>query len=145
MSHRWLNTRLWRVGYRKIGRLRVTVVISLSACHYWVEIKRTMASIILLPLSQLIRSKDGFSILFSSIRSSSFLKSRTSVATWKRTKRKAEKKNKQITLDENHYRTLYTLKSVFIFSILFSINFLARWLGEFVWRSTACLVNDHFP
>ena len=44
-----------------------------------------MVLIILLPRAQFPRSKLGFSILFSSNRSSSALKSRTSVATYSQT------------------------------------------------------------
>ena len=40
--------------------------------------------------------------------------------------------------------TLYTLTSVCIFSILFSIHFLWYWQGEFVYQSRASLVGDHF-
>ena len=40
--------------------------------------------------------------------------------------------------------TRYTLTSVCIFSILFSIYFLSCWQGEFVWQSRASLVGDHF-
>ena len=40
--------------------------------------------------------------------------------------------------------TLYTLKSVYIFSILFFIHFLRCWQGEFVYRSKASFVGDHF-
>ena len=40
--------------------------------------------------------------------------------------------------------TLYTLTSVYIFSILFSIHFLWCWQGEFVKQSRASLVGDHF-
>ena len=40
--------------------------------------------------------------------------------------------------------TLYTLRSECIFSILFSIHFLRRRQGEFVYQSRASLVGDHF-
>ena len=40
--------------------------------------------------------------------------------------------------------TLYTLTSVCIFSILFPICFLRCWQGEFVEKSRASLVGDHF-
>ena len=40
--------------------------------------------------------------------------------------------------------TLYTLTSVCIFSILFSVNFLRCWQGEFVEQSRASLVGGHF-
>ena len=40
--------------------------------------------------------------------------------------------------------TLNTLTSVCIISILFSIHFLWCWQGEFVQRSRASLVGDHF-
>ena len=40
--------------------------------------------------------------------------------------------------------TLYTLTSVCIFSILFSINSQKNWQGEFVSQSGAPLVGDHF-
>ena len=39
--------------------------------------------------------------------------------------------------------TLYTLTSVCIFSILFSIHFLRGWQGEFVYQSREYLVRDH--
>ena len=39
---------------------------------------------------------------------------------------------------------LYTLKLVYMFSTLFSIHFLRCWQGEFVKRSRASLVHDHF-
>ena len=39
--------------------------------------------------------------------------------------------------------TLYTLTSVCIFSILFSIHFQRGWQGEFVSQSRASLVGDH--
>ena len=39
--------------------------------------------------------------------------------------------------------TLYTLTSVCIFSILFSIHFPRCWQGEFVSQSRALLVGDH--
>ena len=39
---------------------------------------------------------------------------------------------------------LYTLTSVCIFSILFSIHFLRRWQGEFVYQSKALSIGDHF-
>ena len=39
--------------------------------------------------------------------------------------------------------TLYTLTSVNIFSILFSIQFLQCGQGEFVYQSRASLVGDH--
>ena len=39
--------------------------------------------------------------------------------------------------------TLYTLTSVCIFSILFSIHFQRGWQGEFVSQSRAVLVGDH--
>ena len=39
--------------------------------------------------------------------------------------------------------TLYTLTSVCIFSILFSIHFQRGWQGEFVQQSRAALVGDH--
>ena len=38
---------------------------------------------------------------------------------------------------------IYTLTSVCIFSILFSIHFLICWPGEFVWKSRLVLVYDH--
>ena len=38
----------------------------------------------------------------------------------------------------------YTLTSVYIFSILFSIHFLRCWQGEFVWQSRTFVVRDHF-
>ena len=45
---------------------------------------------------------------------------------------------------ENFYLlTLYTLTSVCIFSILFSIHFQRGWQGEFVSQSRAALVGDH--
>ena len=40
--------------------------------------------------------------------------------------------------------TLYTLTSIWTFSILFSIHFLRCWLGEVVYQSRECLVCDHF-
>ena len=40
--------------------------------------------------------------------------------------------------------TLYTLKSVCIFSILLFIHFLRYRQGEFVYQSKAYLVSDHF-
>ena len=40
--------------------------------------------------------------------------------------------------------TLYTLISVYIFSILISIHFLRCWHREFVQQSRASLVGDHF-
>ena len=40
--------------------------------------------------------------------------------------------------------TLYTLKSVYIFSIQFFIHFLWCWQGEFVYQSKASFVGDHF-
>ena len=40
--------------------------------------------------------------------------------------------------------TIYTLISVCIFSILFSIHFLRCWQGEFVYRSKASFVDNHF-
>ena len=40
--------------------------------------------------------------------------------------------------------TLYALKSVCIFSIMFSIHFLRCWQGEFVEQSRTSLVGDHF-
>ena len=40
--------------------------------------------------------------------------------------------------------TLYTLTSVCIFSILFSIHFLRCWQGEFVWQSRASLASFGF-
>lgn len=40
--------------------------------------------------------------------------------------------------------TLYTITSVWIFTILFSINFLIRWQGEFVQQARASFVGDHF-
>ena len=43
-----------------------------------------------------------------------------------------------------HILTLYTLTSVCIFSILFSIHFLRCWQGEFVEQSWALLLDDHF-
>ena len=42
------------------------------------------------------------------------------------------------------YLTLYTLKSVYIFSILFSIHFLRCWQGEFVYQSKDSFLVDHF-
>ena len=41
------------------------------------------------------------------------------------------------------YLTLYTLTSVCIFSILFSVCFQRGWQGEFVSQSRAALVGDH--
>ena len=41
--------------------------------------------------------------------------------------------------------TLYTLTSVCIFSLLFSIYFLRKCHGELVQKSRASLVGDHFP
>ena len=41
--------------------------------------------------------------------------------------------------------TLYTLTSVCISSLLFSIHSLSCWQGEFVEQSKAFLVGDHFP
>ena len=43
-----------------------------------------------------------------------------------------------------HSLTLYTLTSVCIFSILFSIHLLWGWQGEFVWQTQAALVGYHF-
>ena len=40
--------------------------------------------------------------------------------------------------------TLYTITSVCIFTILFSINFLIHWQGEFVHQARASFVGDHF-
>ena len=40
--------------------------------------------------------------------------------------------------------TLYTLTSESIFFIPFSINFLRCWKGEFVEKSEAALIGDHF-
>ena len=40
--------------------------------------------------------------------------------------------------------TLYTLKSVRIFSILFFIHFLRCWQGEFVYQSKASFIGNHF-
>ena len=40
--------------------------------------------------------------------------------------------------------TLYTITSVWIFTILFSINFLICWRGEFVQQARASFVGDHF-
>ena len=40
--------------------------------------------------------------------------------------------------------TLYTLKSVCIFSIQLFIYFLRCWQGEFVYQSKASFVGDHF-
>ena len=42
-----------------------------------------------------------------------------------------------------YFLTLYTLISVCIFSILFSIHFLRCWQGEFVQQSRASFLNDH--
>ena len=39
--------------------------------------------------------------------------------------------------------TLYTLISICIFSILFSIHFLRCWQGEFAWQSRASVIVDH--
>ena len=41
--------------------------------------------------------------------------------------------------------TLYTLTSLCIFSLLFSIYFLRKCHGELVQKSRASLVGDHFP
>ena len=41
--------------------------------------------------------------------------------------------------------TLYTLTSVCIFSLLFSIYFLRKCHGELVQKSRVSLVGDHFP
>ena len=46
-------------------------------------------------------------------------------------------------LDWKSCLTLYTLKSVHIFSILLSEHFLRCWQGEFVWQSRASLAGDH--
>ena len=43
-----------------------------------------------------------------------------------------------------HSLTLYTLTSVCIFSILFSIHLLWGWQGEFVWQTQAALDGYHF-
>ena len=40
--------------------------------------------------------------------------------------------------------TLYTLTSLCIFSILFSIHFQRCWQGEFLYQSKAFLDGDHF-
>ena len=40
--------------------------------------------------------------------------------------------------------TLYTLRSVWILSILFFIHFLRCWQGEFVYQSKASFIGDHF-
>ena len=40
--------------------------------------------------------------------------------------------------------TLYTLKSVCIFSVLLFIHFLQCWQGEFAYQSNASFVSDHF-
>ena len=40
--------------------------------------------------------------------------------------------------------TLYTLTSVRIFSIMFSLHLLRCWRGEFVYQSRASLVSDNF-
>ena len=40
--------------------------------------------------------------------------------------------------------TLYTLKPIQIFSILFSIHFLMCWQGEFVKQSRGFTVDYHF-
>ena len=42
------------------------------------------------------------------------------------------------------WHALYTLTSVFIFSILFSVHFLRCWQGEFVYNQEFSLVGDHF-
>ena len=42
------------------------------------------------------------------------------------------------------FLSLYTLTSVCIFSILFSIHFLICWPGEFVEQSRGSSVDDHF-
>ena len=63
--------------------------------------------------------------------------------------RKDQNENDSLT-DKNEgtehtcVQTLYTLTSVCIFSILFSIHFLRCWQGEFVQQSRACLVGDNF-
>ena len=41
------------------------------------------------------------------------------------------------------YWTLYTLKSVCIISILFTIHLIGWWKGEFVYQSTPSLAGDH--
>ena len=48
------------------------------------------------------------------------------------------------SLLHNVILTIYTLTSVFRFSILLSIHFLRCWKGEFVQQSIAYLVGDHF-
>ena len=45
---------------------------------------------------------------------------------------------------EEKILTIYTLTSVCIFSILFSMHFLRCWQGEFVYRSKASFVDNHF-
>ena len=42
-----------------------------------------------------------------------------------------------------HSLTLYTLTSVCIFSILFSVYFLRCWQGEFVQQLRAYIISDH--
>ena len=44
----------------------------------------------------------------------------------------------------NSFKTPFTLSSVCIFSILFSMHFLRFWQGEFVLQQIASLVGDHF-
>ena len=50
--------------------------------------------------------------------------------------------NKWMEIKKN--LTLYTLRSVWILSILLFIHFLGCWQGEFVYQSKASFVADHF-
>ena len=52
--------------------------------------------------------------------------------------------DKKITQGYSNVFTLYTLTSICIFSILFSIHFPRFWQGEFVKQSRASSVSDQF-
>ena len=43
-----------------------------------------------------------------------------------------------------NYFSLYTLTSICVIAILFSIHFQGCWMGEFVWESIASFVADDF-